>query len=693
MNKLKKYFLILLPMLATYLTSYELVFCMQDQDITMMEACKNPTTSTTSKSSHRKKRERAEEELSSTNTSTEELDKKITKKRHLNEAENNAYIDRIYTKVCQKISIPNGQSILNDNIVDVQNASPLDSSLLFPNNQNVATQSLNHIRFLLENHHCFKNDNYPKILDEASVNKLIQKVLGYKSDAFNVIKNILKTEKDYQEKGYNVFYHAFPECVIFYQDLYHFLHSWGFLNKNQPLALRAFIKEEQPADIKAFLNLFKPDHTGKFVYYKDEDKYINGEYTYYFMNVRKRIDTNIPFTDHLKEVSNQCLSVNFSLFGNFTAPGETSLEHAGASVNERLIQTDRLSMILEDLFKQMNIPQKFVTDLINIYKKCGFKDNAHERLLQIFVKNDVVNDVAYLSFAGGTPLIDDTLINKKISEILKLYTSDPTQLNKLLTTYKLLDLFEKPDDDLKTEQTNLILNLDLIQARLWLPSKFLYDPNYTKIFRYNLQPTQSFNYKQEMAKVFENIIKDRIEKIKSVEIKHNTSITTPLSAFDEFVTYELDRDKYIKNELTKPGLEQLLNLLINQQENLNIIDDFILTIENTYSQKDPDEIEYILQKLLLSFNAPAKQKILALIFSILQKDIFDQFSEVAINVAQNALISPNPQTKILGMKILIQIIKMNFDDPYSLIPIIQEQCWDEDPAVVEFAQNFLKTWN
>ncbi len=421
MDGLRKYFLMLLLPIFTCIVLAGSVYSMaQDLDTDTQMPNTQPNTTATSSSHHRKKRVRSEDESSS--TTTEDLDRQAAKRRLLDNlhsttantlqtinSNNNSTatnsstsystatttpssnlssaistnqidsdVNQIYFNVCKKIGVSNGKSILENNNVDIK----LDNNVsLFPISPTVKTQSINHIRYILGDKKSLVTNN----LTENDLNKLLngnidawkkQSTLDNESISQiaeicndsnmlpKMLKNVLAKEKEYHDKGYRAFYHAHTGGITFYEDLYHFLNTWFFLNKDTPLTLRSFIAEEVPHNITHFLNLVSTNmrsHQGKYSF--------PGKYAYCDSN-NKEIECDIPYLDHMKHIQKQCLSVNLSLFGNNNNLGEsTLLFFEGNDSAELEIATDiYVQNYIDELFKKMNIPDQFTQNLINIYR-------------------------------------------------------------------------------------------------------------------------------------------------------------------------------------------------------------------------------------------------------------------------------------------------------------------------------------
>jgi hypothetical protein len=537
-----------------------------DEDIIIADAHKTTITTSTTSSFNGKKRGRPDGELSSTNTNNE-IDQSISD------------VDSIYADLCQKLSIPSGKNILDKNEIDL--SGKFGS---FPINPNIQTPSINNIRF------SHQQDNPSNL------------ICNYINTDFY---NALEKEIEYQKREYHVFYHGQPYGVTFYQDVYHFLYAWGQLDKNHPLALRAFIGNTYPQNISDFFIKF--EQNANEIYYKDKHK----------IRLGNAYD-DVCF-DHDEDIIMQCLPVNLALYAREESSisylqGNTAIAAGGIEEETRVYSE------IIDLFKLLNIPNKFASDLVEIYKKHNLERRTPGKLLQIFIKNEYVNQTSYLSCTGGFPIFNDKLQVPKTSTILSGYIKDPNGLNEFLLNYP---MNERLLDTAPVKEDNIFkLDLNKLQARLWLPANALHNANLTKIFRYTIGDLD-LEYKKEIAKVFENIIKDRIERIKFGEIRSKKNITTPFSIFDKFVTnkiYEIFNQKINENRLTQQDVVSTAN-------NFDLFYRLYPTLKNGLAMDSLyNETSLIAKNLAISPN-PNSQKIALNLYILLFKKDLDLLNQ------------------------------------------------------------------
>lgn len=365
-----------------------------------------------------------------------------------------------------------------------------------------------------------------------------------------IAENALANEAKYN-KDYYVFYHGYAggfKAIL--HEIYQFLYAWGMMKENQPLALRFFDKDmsqSYPQSIKENFEAFH-DLTKRVVinpttldpmtkcWYCD-GKSSNPEYG--------------QSVDLIPRFSEQLLSVNLALFGNNTRQDESSFVYFEKARSISGPVEGEIPEIINKISAQTeieNFKQK-INGIIETYIKIP----TTGVLLQIFIKKEDIDQVAYWALDGGYTL--DMKIDGKegsigakfsnlqqftasISNLLKLYLSDPLQLHTIISEYK-QKIHLKPE---------YLLGIDTLQARIWLASPYLYDPNKTKIIRYSLDNKKVFNkLHDDLTAVFAELIKEFIAKKIKEDIK---SVPKFFKKLNDWIDEEKKKGSFVQNEIS-----------------------------------------------------------------------------------------------------------------------------------------------
>ncbi|KKQ32860.1 MAG: hypothetical protein US49_C0005G0079 [candidate division TM6 bacterium GW2011_GWF2_37_49] len=371
-----------------------------------------------------------------------------------------------------------------------------------------------------------------------------------------MLKQILNTEKLHKDQYY-VFYNAFNGGIVaILFEIYQFLHAYGMLNSNQPLALRFYSKNDVLFDsiqqLKLEMNKVE-QHIAKLQIDKCSYK-------------KNQQDVELErgeCIDHIKTFKNLLLSVNFALFGNFEKKNECSWWYFYQSVMASTLTMETCRTILKNILEPIDC-LTYLDAFIKLITEYEEKLNAGE-LLQIFIDKRYVDQCAYWALDGGynidaahlmrlstTNIYAQNTYNGKltgdpqnltalkpymenISTLLNDYVDNSMKLATLIKTYYQQLHFDAYD-----------LTFDRLQARIFLPSPHLYNPALTKIIRYSKDNNLLNQIHNRLQQLFHDIIntfiKNKIEgKIDSFKLP------TAFKNLDDFVTAQITT-KHVKNE-------------------------------------------------------------------------------------------------------------------------------------------------
>lgn len=411
-------------------------------------------------------------------------------------------VEEIFSKIKQQLHI--------DEQLGTHDIQPQQNSLQYPIDSSIKTPSLNHIRW----------HNKSDELDQESIRKLLRST--HQENYLSLVEKALSQEINHND-DYYVFYHAHRGKFAFSHDIYKLFYSWGFLRKDQPLPLR-FVNFDKIISLEDFLqqtDSMVKNNTGVYEYV---DEFGNHQTRYWF--------------DHIPEFRQQLLSTNCVLLGNHKLLGESTLGFLAQNHSENGCD---LEDILRTIFVKLHLPEYFLDKIMQASKQYASIDAQCGKLLQIFVKKDVVDHAAYWACAGGKPInqkIIDACWNPtlqrhtSIKPLLDMYQNNPQELNKLLGTYQ-------------HQGYSHVYNLDLdsVQARLYLLCPDLYNPEKTTIFRYGSDPKNYINYLAKLNAIFEEMIRYFIRQKLSGQTLAYQFQHTPLKYLDTLVSdYKMQKN-------------------------------------------------------------------------------------------------------------------------------------------------------
>ncbi|MFA6535273.1 MAG: metallophosphoesterase, partial [Candidatus Babeliales bacterium] len=399
---------------------------------------------------------------------------------------------------------------------EIQKQKPYDhdvkleeNPLKYPISADIKTQSLNHIRSFIKKDVLIKD-----LIDEADLLPLLSRG---NAQSKKIMENALAHEIAHS-RDYYVFYHAHTGKLALLHDMLKKLYSWGHLNASQPLSLRFINDGEFAKNLSTFL-----DQSNVIV------KNASGFYD--FFN-KDKTPGQTPWFDHIPNIGAQLLSANLAFFGNKNYRGESTFDYFCSSHSERELPIPDL---LKDIFIKLGIPEYFLDRIEKVIKSYNSQCANTGKLLQIFVKKDAVDDVAYLAFAGGKP-VNQKLFDvcwdeskkrhTKISTLLDMYLNNPTGLQELLARNPVIH-------DGVSHHYNL--DIDNLQARLWLPASAMYDPEKIKILRYGTDQNYA-KYASELNDIFEEIIKSLIKQKLTGQTAIYQHLSTPMKKLDTEVS-------------------------------------------------------------------------------------------------------------------------------------------------------------
>jgi hypothetical protein len=219
-------------------------------------------------------------------------------------------------------------------------------------------------------------------------------------------------------------------------------------------------------------------------------------------------------TDHISQIRNLLLPVNFSLFGNSARFAESTWAYF-----TRAVSVTPPGEIWKYLFDELGLNQKFIPELERLLTYLTAQEG---NLLQIFIPKDKINDFVYLSKDYGKPLKSKSryrvltyplkqIVYKDERGITHYYdpqTIDPVTYLSIYRRYP-----EAIDED----------DMNLIQGRILLTNDFLLNPeSAVKIYRYNTVPAEKMKiYKQKLSSLVDRMIMAQVspEKLTAADQK------------------------------------------------------------------------------------------------------------------------------------------------------------------------------
>ncbi len=324
-------------------------------------------------------------------------------------------------------------------------------------------------------------------------------------------KKMIANEKKYWP--YYVFYHSQKSGLSIIQDFLSELYGWLNLETphEQTKLLRMFVENEKGyKNIDAFLAAHKNDIMNSFP--------IHG--------------TN--FFDHLQDVILNLLSANLALFANAGYTNESSWYYWYAN---KSIHPPNLNSVFSRFFKAFGFNEKFIPALLELNElKSG------TTMCQIFIHPDVVDQITYLCWAGGSPLVSiippsmqelDAMGSSLSTKIVPDVTPDLLKMQKQLeqviydpqlkriSVKKYLSVYSTqperiPWGPVSWRKGDNIYFINDFQARIYWEYSLLLDPEKVKIITYTsykgLQGPQRETaeklYQQKLSVIVEELIKD-----------------------------------------------------------------------------------------------------------------------------------------------------------------------------------------
>ncbi|HEV2601147.1 MAG TPA: ankyrin repeat domain-containing protein [Candidatus Babeliales bacterium] len=187
-----------------------------------------------------------------------------------------------------------------------------------------------------------------------------------------IIQQILENEERYRDTHF-VFYHGQRQENRIIIELLRNLYNSG--HSENPLR----------SDFE-FLRFWKEGSD-----YKDVNSYLDS-----FGIPNPFSVARMALNDLKPEIRTVLLSVNAVLFGNFDQSGSCTWNYFLKNFNI----DDFVESALKEIFTQVNIDHKFITDLSDIVKRFPTRTGD---LVQIFIPKNMVNEYAYLSEIYGIP--------------------------------------------------------------------------------------------------------------------------------------------------------------------------------------------------------------------------------------------------------------------------------------------------
>ncbi len=399
--------------------------------------------------------------------------------------------------------------------------------VIFPLGPEVKTSTLNHLR-IYNNREYIDQTVFKTMLDTFGkyYPDLIIPQDEYQHYIDSVITPIISREIQYNDSHY-VFYHAHcvknipQDNILLFQDVLKKLNEWGCLNFNFPIPLRS-----SNFDTKISENMEE---------FLDETHSWNIDFSRKFHCNYCKNESDEWF-DALKCIACRLVSVNLSLFGFFQSNTCMGCSFWYFISKIGALESGYVEKELRNIFNVYKINQKYLDTIFDISRKYSVQQDAG-CMLQIFIRKDVVDELAYFAIPGGKPLNKSLIVDiwnesKKrhtlISPFLKMYQEESLALDGLLKTYEYQEV-----------GNSFFCNLTLCQARLYALSTKLLDPSITKTYRYftpgYLTKSQIDQYNQEMDAVFCDIIKDLMRQQLEVNVTKNHYSGTLLECLGEWM--------------------------------------------------------------------------------------------------------------------------------------------------------------
>ena len=296
-----------------------------------------------------------------------------------------------------------------------------------------------------------------------------------------IINEAISKEIEFCKNTYFVFYHGQRREFQLLQDLYTKLYEiFNDTKLNDFLFLRIPDKEFSKFDnINDFFAIYSPYHL---------------------------FDNNPLVNKHI-------LAVNVSLFGNSISSinkyiSECTFKYFVRSSN--ITRVDFLDLCL-DMFKIFKVKQHFRTYRSNLARLISLLSTNEPQkagsLIQIFIPQNLVNEITYRSTPGGIPF--------NTTPMWMGFNPSPP---KILPTKDILDNYPTTLLKVILNGNSILLNnqyfastseLDELQFRILITNKIMLNPNSgVKIFRYTNETQNIKIYKDELEKLINKIIQN-----------------------------------------------------------------------------------------------------------------------------------------------------------------------------------------
>lgn len=343
----------------------------------------------------------------------------------------------------------------------------------------------------------------------------------------NIVFEALTKERRYKDTHY-VFYHGQALDFMVLQDLYKQLFCYE--NPN----------EKVPKDFTFMRFGDKFEGTAK--------EFVNQELREFGL-----------MDDTTGRLAGILLSTNLSLFGSVGWGGESSWQCFVEPYKEKNPPT----WMLENIFKLFDMNQTFISEIEALYPL--LHDNPEQNILQVFVPQEKVDEIAYLAWILGVPaqagFMDWMLANvkaKKVAKLRELATTFKNEQNNNQMFNELLKANEKGELSVQSflkiyrNKPWELKHLNLTSVRLIFTPEILNNPDSgVKFFRYTTMPE---NRKKEYAEKLNVIVQKMIEEKKS---RKGAKAPIPVKPEPEIVPASLNIFEPEESETeTQPNMPQ-----------------------------------------------------------------------------------------------------------------------------------------
>lgn len=284
---------------------------------------------------------------------------------------------------------------------------------------------------------------------------------------------------------------------------------------------------------------------------KDAFQFVRYSYNSQLFNTYKDIpdmlEKNISaygIIDDASSVRNMLLSTNIALFGNAGFQGESTWRFFNTP--QEWVQVDK--KYLEDCIKSFGYSTHLIDKLMRLNELLKDKHgNMGSDLFQIFVPEDKVNQVGYLSWRYGIPYDEAYLtavlksqgfslsitnddIKKVLANFIKQYQAGDRTVNGIAQGLLAKIRNTSPSEDqfnlepflftYRTNPNSIAKMINYAQARLLITNSMLLNPQSgILIYRYSkIAPDVEAHYKRELERIIQQM---DLEK-ESAEYRHET---------------------------------------------------------------------------------------------------------------------------------------------------------------------------